>query len=274
MLKLGSHVSFKKPNYLSGAAEEALSYNANAFMIYLGAPQNARRTTKPEEMMLEKYKAQYSSLIPLENILVHAPYIINPASVEKWEFARDFLVNELKLMKYLGLEDIVLHPGAHTKFTREEGIQTLINTLKSVLELTDHGNILLETMAGKGTELGTTFEELKYIIDQVGSPRIKVCLDTCHIWDAGYDVNDYEGLINKLKETKLLKEIKALHINDSKNELGAHKDRHANLETGHIKLESLKKIIHGEEFKGLIKVLETPWVDGKAIYKEELELLK
>ena len=273
MLKLGSHISFKAPNYLLGAAEEAISYNASAMMIYLGAPQNTRRANK-ELMKLKEYEEKYQDILPKDNILVHAPYIINPASVEKWEFARDFLIQEINIMNYLGLKDIVLHPGAHTKFTREEGISTLINTLKEVISNTKEVNILLETMAGKGTELGTTLEELKYIINQVGSSRIKICLDTCHLWDAGYDVNDVDNFMNELDKTDTLKHVQAIHINDSKNELGAHKDRHANLNDGHIKLNSLKRIVHHEKFNNIIKVLETPWVNEKPIYKEEIQLLK
>lgn len=273
MLKLGSHVSFKSNKYLVGAVEEALSYESTAMMIYLGAPQNTRRAKK-EDMCLEEYEKTFAKLMPKEHILVHAPYIINPASVEKWEFARDFLIQEISIMNYLGLKDIVLHPGAHTKFTREEGIATLINTLKEVLDSTQDVNILLETMAGKGTEIGITLEELKYIIDQVGSPRVLICLDTCHLWDAGYDVNNFDEFIKTLKDTGTLPLVQGIHINDSKNEKSAHKDRHANLNTGFIKTEALRKIVHCTEFKDIIKVLETPYVDGKAIYKEEIELLK
>lgn len=273
MLKLGSHISFKSPNYLEGAAQEAISYEASAMMIYLGAPQNTRRAKK-EDMKLKEYEEKYADIIPKESILVHAPYIINPASVEKWEFAKEFLIKEIEIMNYLGLKDIVLHPGAHTKFTREEGIETLINTLKEVIANTKDVNILLETMAGKGTELGTSLEELKYIIDQVDSSRIKICLDTCHLWDAGYDMNNVDSFIEKLTETDTLRHVQAIHINDSKNELGAHKDRHANLNEGYIQLNSLKRIVHHEKFNNIIKVLETPWVNEKPIYKEEIQLLK
>lgn len=272
MNKLGSHVRFTAKRYLASAAEEALSYNASAMMIYLGAPQNTRRAL-PEMLNLAEYEAKYQHLIPKANILVHAPYIINPASVEKYQFAIEFLVKEIQTMNYLGLKQIVLHPGAHTKFTREEGITTLVKSLKAVLAQTKDVEILLETMAGKGTELGVSFEELKTIIDQVNSPRIKICLDTCHMWDAGYDVNNVDKLIEELKKSQIYSLVAALHINDSKNLRSAHKDRHANLKTGYIKLEALRKLIRHPGFKDLIMVLETPYVEGKPIYKEELELL-
>lgn len=273
MNKLGSHVRFTAPNYLASAAKEALSYQATAMMIYLGAPQNTRRTA-PDKLNLEVYEKEYASFIPKSHILVHAPYIINPASATKHEFAIEFLIKEIKTMNFLGLKQIVLHPGAHTNSTREEGIVTLIKSLKAVLAATKDVEILLETMAGKGTELGTSFEELQAIIAAVNSSRLKVCLDTCHMWDAGYDVNDVTGLIAQLKAAKIYDLVGALHINDSKNIRGSHKDRHANLTTGHIKLAALQKLIRHPQFKDKIQVLETPYANNKPIYAKELALLR
>ncbi len=169
---------------------------------------------------------------------------------------------------------MVLHPGAHTVSTREESIDTLVKSLKAIFKATKDVTILLETMSGKGTELGTTFEEMELILNKVNDPRLGVCLDTCHVWDAGYDVKDFKSLIKQLKETNLLDKIKVLHINDSKNDLGAHKDRHENIGKGFIGTKALKKIIHCKEFENVIKVLETPYVEKKQIYKEEIALLK
>lgn len=273
MLKLGSHVSFSSPRYLASAAEEALLYNANAMMIYLGAPQNTKRV-EFEKMHLEEYEQKYAQLILKSSILVHAPYIINPASVEKHQFAIDFLVKEIQMMNKLGLTKLVLHPGAHTSFTRNESLAILIKSLKIILQRTEGVSILLETMSGKGTELGTTFEELVHIIQQVNSDRIGICLDTCHMWDAGYQINDFDAFIAQLKATNAYQYVQAIHINDSKNELGASKDRHENIGHGNIGLTTLKNFVNSPVFDNIIKVLETPYVDGKPIYKQEIEMLK
>ena len=273
-MKLGSHVSFSKKNkYLLGAAEEAISYGSSAFMIYLGAPQNTRRTAK-ENMFLKEYEEKYSSIIPKENILVHAPYIINPSSVEKHQFAIDFLIKELEIMEYLGLKQIVLHPGAHTKFKKEDALSTLVHSLKEVLANTNNVEILIETMAGKGTEVGINLEEIISVIKEVGSERVGICGDTCHMWDAGYNIEDVDSLIEEMKQKDQLKYIRAWHINDSKNERGAGKDRHAQLGKGYINKDSLRELVNHEAFEGIIKVLETPWEDDKPPYKEEITFLK
>lgn len=273
MLKLGSHVSFSSPRYLAQAAEEAISYNANAMMIYLGAPQNTKRV-EFEKMNLSEYESKYSKLVPKENILVHAPYIINPASVEKYQFAIDFLVKEIKMMNKLGLTKLVVHPGAHTQFSRNEALSTLIQTLKIVLQRTEGVSILLETMSGKGTEVGNDIPELVRVIKQVNNPRLGICLDTCHMWDAGYNVKDFDNFVSFLKECEAYPLVQAIHINDTKNEMGARKDRHENIGKGLIGKETLKTFVNSPEFDNIIKVLETPYVDEKPIYKQEIEILK
>lgn len=273
MLKLGSHVSFSSPRYLAQAAEEAISYNANAMMIYLGAPQNTKRV-EFEKMHLDEYQEKYSSIIPKENILVHAPYIINPSSVEKHQFAIDFLVKEIQMMNKLGLTKLVVHPGAHTEFSRNEAISTLINSMKIILQRTQGVTILLETMSGKGTEIGNDIPELARIIKQVGNERLGICLDTCHMWDAGYDIREFDEFINFLKECEAFDLVKAIHINDSKNPLGARKDRHENIGKGNIGVNTLKAFVNSPVFDNIIKVLETPYVDEKPIYKQEIEILK
>ena len=273
MIKLGSHITFNGANkYLLGAVEESIQNKANCMMVYLGAPQNARRVDI-SNFNIEEYKEKYSEIIKPEDIVVHAPYIVNPASVEKHQFAIDFLVKEIERMNAIGAKYLVLHPGAHTKFTREEAIKTLVNSLKEILSKTKDVEISLETMAGKGTEIGTSFEELSYIIKEVGSDRVNICLDTCHVWEAGYDIRDFDLLINELKKNDLLELVKVIHVNDSKNELGAHKDRHENIGKGHIGIEPLKRIIHSKEFENTICVLETPWVENKPIYDKEIEIL-
>ena len=178
MLKLGSHTPFVAPNYLKGSLDFSIANGANTMMIYLGAPQNSRRVDT-DKYQLQEF--QDDGRIKAEDIVIHAPYIVNPASVEKHQFAIDFLIKDCERMKYMGAKYMVLHPGAHTKFKREDAINTLVKSLKEIFANTKAVEILLETMAGKGTEVGTTFEEMKLIIDLVDDKRLGVCLDTCHV---------------------------------------------------------------------------------------------
>ncbi|MGL4252210.1 MAG: deoxyribonuclease IV [Metamycoplasmataceae bacterium] len=273
MIKLGSHISFKAPNYLSGAAQEAISYGANTMMIYLGAPQNTNRISI-EKYLLEEYKQKYSNIIKPQDIVVHAPYIVNPSNPSKSDFAIKFLSEELKRMNYIGAKYLVLHPGASLDFGKEVALKSLIESLKRILNNTKDAEIILETMSGKGTEIGSNLEELKFVLEEINSSRLGICLDTCHLWDAGYDLkNDLEGFIKKLKDLDLLKWVKVIHLNDSKNDLSSHKDRHENIGKGFIGTETLKKFMHHPAFEGICTILETPWVDKKPIYKEEIELL-
>lgn len=273
MIKLGSHISFKSPNYLIGAVEEAISYNSNTFMIYLGAPQNTMRSSV-EKYMYKEYIEKYSKIIPPQDIIVHAPYIVNPSNPEKSNFAIKFLIEEIERMNYIGCKYLVLHPGASLKFEKEIAIKTLVNSLKQILSKTKNVEIVLETMSGKGSEIGSTLEELKTIISEVNDNRLGICLDTCHIWDAGYDIkNNLDNFISKLKELDLLKLVKVIHLNDSKNDLSSHKDRHENIGKGFITFKSLQNFLYHPAFKNINVILETPWVDGKPIYKNEIEQL-
>lgn len=273
MIKLGSHVSFKAPDYLLGSAKEAISYGSNTMMIYLGPPQNTIRASF-DKYKLNEYREKFEHVLKPEDILVHAPYIVNPASPEKWRFARDFLISEIERMNFIGAKYLVLHPGAHTKFSRGEAIDTLVKTIKEIINHTKNVHILLETMAGKGTELGTSFYEMSLIIKKIDSTRVGVCLDTCHVWESGINIKSFDLLISELNHYDLLKKIKAIHVNDSKNLRGAKKDRHENIDQGQIGLKALKKIVHAPEFDNVIKILETPWVNGKPIYKQEIKWLK
>lgn len=273
MLKIGSHISFKQPEYLVGAANESIANNANAMMIYLGAPQSAARIPT-SSYLIEEYNKNYSAIIKPEDIVIHAPYIVNPASSTKSKFAIDFLIAEINRMNSFGAKYIVVHPGAYTDSSQQEAINVLIGSLKEIISSTKDVVILLETMSGKGTEIGRDFSELKQIIDGVNSCRLAICLDTCHVWESGINIKDYSLLINELNKYSLLDLIKVIHVNDSKNEMGAHKDRHENIGRGFIGLDALKKIVHGKEFENTIKILETPYVDDKPIYKEEIEMLR
>ncbi len=280
MYLLGSHVGMSGKEMMLGSVKEALSYGANTFMIYTGAPQNTRRK-KLEELRIEEAR-QCMAENGIQNFIVHAPYIINLANTvkpETFEIAVEFLGIELERTAAMGAKVLVLHPGAHVGAGVEAGTARIIEGLDKVMSADMPVGIALETMAGKGSEIGKTFEELKAIYDGVQHPEhLRVCLDTCHIHDAGYDiVNDYEGVLAHFDEVLGLEQIAAIHINDSKNPLGAHKDRHENVGKGHIGFETLLRFVSDERFRDVPKILETPWIkenpDDKkstAPYKEEI----
>lgn len=276
---LGCHVSMKAPAYLEGSVKEALSYGATALMAYTGAPQNSRRTPMDRLKIPEARALLEENGIPLEHLVIHAPYIINLGNSvvpEKAEFAREFLADELKRVQEIGCRYLVLHPGAHMKAGEEAGIEWIVRGLNEVLD-PDPGQVIvcLETMAGKGTEVGCSFEQLHQIIQGIHrQERIGVCLDTCHIHDAGYDVADVDGWIGEFDRIIGLQYLKVLHINDSKNVRGARKDRHENLGKGEIGFETLARIVHDSRFEKIPKILETPWVDDKPPYKEEIAALR
>lgn len=279
---IGSHVSMSGKKMLQGSAEEAHSYSASTFMIYTGAPQNTRR--KPiEELNIEAGQAAMKDY-GLSNIVVHAPYIINIANTNKpevFQLGVDFLQNEIERTEQIGARDIVLHPGAHVGAGAEAGIKRIIEGLNEVLTNDNNVRIALETMAGKGSEVGRTFEEIAQIIDGVhNNDRLSVCLDTCHIHDAGYDVvNDFDGVLNTFDKIVGVDRIKVVHVNDSKNPVGAHKDRHENIGFGHIGFDALNYVVHHDQFKDIPKILETPYVgedkkNKKAPYAYEIEAFR
>lgn len=279
---LGSHVSMSGKKMLEGSAEEAHKFGESTFMIYTGAPQNTRRKsiedlniTKGHEAM-EKYG--------LSNIVVHAPYIINIANTTKpevFELGVNFLQNEIERTQAIGAKDIVLHPGSHVGAGAEVGIKKIIDGLNEVLTNDNNVRIALETMAGKGSEVGRTFEEIAQIIDGVThNERLSICFDTCHTHDAGYNIkDDFDGVLNEFDKIIGVDRIKVVHVNDSKNEQGAHKDRHENIGFGNIGFDALNYVVHHDTFKDIPKILETPYVgedkkNKKPPYKHEIEMLK
>ncbi|WP_438717051.1 deoxyribonuclease IV [Enterococcus sp. AZ109] len=268
---IGSHVSLKGKEMLLGAAQEAASYGASTFMIYSGAPQNTKR--KPVEEMNIPAGEAFMREHGLSNIVMHAPYIINLGNTTKPEmfgFAVQFLREEIMRAEALGATQITLHPGAHVGAGEEVAMNQIIKGLNEVLTKEQKAQIALETMAGKGTEVGKTFEELAYIIDGVTlNDKLSVTFDTCHTNDAGYDVkNDFDGVMEEFDRIIGLDRLKVLHINDSKNPMGARKDRHANIGYGTIGFDALNKIVHDERFATVSKILETPYVgkDKKSAY--------
>jgi len=282
MVKIGSHVSMSGKKMLLAASEEALSYGANTFMIYTGAPQNTRRK-KIEDLNIEagmKHMAENG----IADIVVHAPYIINIANTTNpatFELGVNFLRTEIERTQALGAKQIVLHPGAHVGAGTEIGIKKIVEGLNEVLTGQENLQIALETMAGKGSECGKTFEELAMIMDGVTyNDKLSVCFDTCHTHDAGYNiVEDFDGVLDEFDRIVGLDRLKVLHVNDSKNALGMRKDRHENIGYGHIGFDALSKIVHHPQLVDIPKILETPYVgedknDKKAPYKHEIEMLK
>ena len=278
MLIIGSHVGYKKDSGIVGSVKEALSYKANTFMFYTGAPQNTIRSSIDLNNVKEAYKLMEENNINKENIIVHAPYIINLANGDesKFNFSCNFLSEELKRVNTFGFKYLVLHPGSHVGCGVDVGISNIIKDLNIVLSKDDSNvMILLETMAGKGSEVGKTFDEIKSIIDGVDyKNRVGVCIDTCHLNDAGYDLNNFDEVLEKFDKLIGIDKIKCIHINDSKNPLGSHKDRHENIGKGTIGLNTLMKVIVCDKLKDVPKILETPYIDGHAPYKEEIELIR
>lgn len=282
-LKLGSHVSMS--GGLLGAAKEASKYDADTFMIYTGAPQNTRR--KPvSELKIEEGKL-YMNNNGLSDIVIHAPYIINMASYKDriYDLAKSFFAEEINRTEALGANYIVVHPGAYTDKDADYGIQRIIDVLNHILTPDTKPFICLETMAGKGSEIGRSFEELARIIDGVTlKDKIGICFDTCHTHDSGYDIiNDFDGVIKEFDRLIGTERIKAFHINGSLNIRGAKKDRHANLgalEDNHrgldyIGKEAIYKIVHHKVCDNKPLILETPWLDKSTnLYKEEIAFLR
>lgn len=281
---LGSHVGMSGKDMFLASVKEAESYGANALMIYTGAPQNTRRKGI-SELNIDA-GLSYAEKIGIKDVIIHAPYIINLANTvkqETFELGVEFLANELKRAAAFSSKTLVLHPGSHLGVGVEAGIDQLAKGLNLALSQDETDvSIALETMAGKGGELGKTFEELSMIFDRVQKrERLRVCFDTCHVNDAGYDlVMDYEGVLDKFNRLVGLEQIAVIHVNDSLNPCGSHKDRHANIGRGTIGLETLRRIVHDERFSKIPKILETPFLcaDGETKktlppYKHEIEQL-
>ncbi len=282
-LIIGSHVSFNNKEQLLGSVKEALSYNANTFMIYTGSTQSTSRSELRDECTYEAYKLMLENNIDSNNVIVHAPYIINLANrkdEDKYIFYCDFLANELDRCKKLGLNKIVLHPGSATTCTKEEAIKNIIDGINYVYNKTTDTMILLEFMAGKGTEVGTSIDELKCIIDGINDKdRIGVCLDTCHMNDSGVDISKFNDFLSEFDSKIGISKIKCVHVNDSLNDLGSHKDRHANIGYGTIGFDNIINVVYCDKLNNIPFILETPYVnrntnDSYAPYKYEIENIR
>lgn len=283
MIKIGSHVGMSGKDMFLGSAKEAYSYGANTFMVYTGAPQNTKRK-EISELNIEKgwdFMREHG----INDIVIHAPYIINLANTvkpETFKLAVDFLSLEIERSLAMGSQILILHPGAHVGAGVEAGVKQIVAGLNEVLSIDNNCYIALETMSGKGSEIGRSFEELAMIYDGVtNNDRLRVCFDTCHVHDSGYDIiHDFDSVIDKFDSLIGKDQIAVFHINDSKNERGAMKDRHANIGDGYIGFDALDYIVHHKDFMNIPKILETPYVpsvdnpDKKvAPYKEEIKRL-
>lgn len=277
MLLIGCHVSFDKDKQLVKSTEEAISYGANTFMFYTGAPQNTNRSKIVQEKTEEAHQLMREHHIDPNKVIVHAPYIINLANRDNLDFGIRFLTEELNRCSQLGISYLVLHPGSHVGQGVEQGLQNIIDGLNTVF-LNDHSQvkILLESMAGKGSELGKNFQELKTILDGVkDNERLGVCLDTCHLNDAGYKMDEFDQVLAEFDQIIGIDKIGCIHINDSKNPIGAHKDRHENIGFGTIPFEHLLHIIYHPQLENIPKILETPYVDREfPPYREEIVMIK
>lgn len=278
MLIIGSHVSFKKDTQLVGSVKEALSYGANTFMFYTGAPQNTNRAALNNDLTLEAKSLMDKNNIDINNVVVHAPYIINLANGDesKYKFSINFLKQECKRCEELGVSKLVLHPGSHVGQGVEVGLNNIINALNEILPTTKI-TILLETMAGKGTELGSTIEQLSTIINGINDKdksKIGICLDTCHLSDSGLSISSFDEVLDCFDKYNLFDKIGCIHVNDSKNPVSSHKDRHENIGYGTIGFSSLLSVIYNKRLEGIPKILETPYIEGKPPYKYEIEMIR
>lgn len=278
MVLIGSHVSFKKDNQLLGSLEEALGYHANTFMFYTGAPQNTSRYPIDDHLTLQALNLMKEKNLDYSKVIVHAPYIVNLANdVDplKFQFSVRFLQEEIERCEQLGIKYMVLHPGSHVGLGKEQAISNIIKGLNMILGSHDV-TILLETMAGKGTEVGSKLEEIKEIIDGVSDKKhIGVCIDTCHLNDAGYDMTHFDEFLDYFDQMIGIDKIGCVHVNDSKNGRGAHKDRHENIGFGTIGFDTLISIIYNKRLENIPKILETPYIDREfPPYQYEIEVIR
>ena len=275
---IGSHVSYNNKDGLLGSVLEAISYKANTFMVYTGAPQNTIRSNIDFSLTKKAHKLMDDSGIDINNVIAHAPYIVNLANrkdEDKYLFMVNFLKKELERCEKLGINKIVLHPGSHVGLGVDEAILNITSALNMILDNENGVIICLETMAGKGTEVGRTFEQLKEIIDGVKyKNRVMVCLDTCHINDAGYDLSDFDNVLEEFDRVIGIDKIACVHLNDSKNECRSQKDRHANIGYGTIGFDNLIGVLYHAKLKEVPFILETPYINKKPPYKYEIEMLR
>lgn len=274
---IGSHVSFNSSQLL-GSAQMAVSYGANTFMFYTGAPQNTIRKEIDANLTKQAWEYMKNNRIDINNVICHAPYIINLANKEKeesWNFSISFIKNEINRITEMGVNYMVIHPGNALKIDRMNALYNIADAINNILTSETKPMILLETMAGKGTECGINIYELKEIIKHIKlKDKVGVCLDTCHLNDSGIDIAKFNDYLAEFAAEIGLEKIKCIHVNDSKNPIGSHKDRHANIGYGTIGFNNLIDVLYNPKLKNVPKILETPWVGDYPPYKLEIDMIK
>ncbi len=277
---LGAHLSYKKDTQLLGTIKDAITIGATSGAFYISNSRGYSKFEQDLDKVNEAKELAKDNGIDLKNFIVHSPLVGNLASLDKekptHELTFKSYLEDLKMLEAAGIKYYNFHPGSWPD--REKGIQQIAKGINELHKQTKGHNtvILLETMMAKGNYIGRVFEDLRDIIDLVDNKdRIGVCMDTCHVWDAGYDIkNDLDGVLKEFNKVIGLKYLKGLHINDSKNELASHKDRHENIGDGHIGLKALRDLIRHPKLIKLPKALETPYGnDDFTRWKKEIELL-
>lgn len=274
---IGSHVSFGKDQLLA-SAQTAVSFGANTFMFYTGAPQNTIRAELKRDITEKAWEYMKENNIDINNVICHAPYIINLANKEKiesWNFSISFLKNEIKRITEMGVNYIVVHPGNALKLDREEALSNIALALNYIIDEDTKPMILLETMAGKGSECGINIYELKSILNKVNlKDKVGICLDTCHLNDSGVDIAKFDEYLSVFDSEIGLDKVKCVHVNDSKNVIGSKKDRHANIGFGTIGFDNLLNVIYNPKLKDVPKILETPYIGEFPPYKFEIDMIE
>lgn len=278
-LIIGSHISLNSPDYYLGTVKTALGFSETAFMFYTGAPANSFRLPLERLKIEEGRKLLKENNFDENNIIIHAPYIINLSykeNLDNYNFAKSLLLNELNRAVAFNVNKVVLHPGSSKGLGFLKGKESLCLALNEIFAtFKENVTICLETMAGKGFEIGRNFDEIASIIDGVeDKSRIGVCLDTCHINDAGYDLTDFDKILDEFDKGIGLDKLMVIHLNDSSNPISSHKDRHANIGRGTIGFAKLEAIAKNSRIQNVSKILETPYINGMAPYKKEIEMLR
>lgn len=277
-LIIGSHVSFLKDSELYGSVKEAILSNSNTFMFYTGPNQSAIRSSINPELTLKAHELMKENAINIDNVMVHAPFIINLANNKderKYNFYITFMKSEIERCKSLGIKNLIFHPGSRTDLDIKTALNNIVFGINAIMDGVNDFNLLIEFMSGKGTEIGNNINDFEYIMSNINCKNnIGVCLDTCHLNDSGIDLSKFDEFINEFDLKIGIDKIKCIHINDSLNEIGSHKDRHANIGYGTIGFNNLIDIIYNNKLDGIPKILETPFVNGVSPYKYEIEMIR